>query len=267
MRIPRGKLIKNYKIIGDLSIIFEEAITLTKSGYIRITEDRNGLNDYYIFFNQGKILGAYAEFEHGESIRGEEAKKAAMNVRRGIFTVYYLGPRILDFLIKEENLEVVIPYHENKVVLITGVRIPLGEKKLATTDEDCASVIGSLRSRNFTGYIRVRREKEGNIEDGIIVFLDGMPRAALLEHGNKAYKGDSAIEQLLKKSHSKRTIEVWELEKEKVEKLLSATKEATTSMFEIIKETKKDRKALLKKYGIKEPDEGSIKEILKYYSS
>lgn len=259
MKIPRGKLIKSYKVYGNLPRLLDEGITLVNSGYIRITEDKVGINDYYLFFDRGNIIGAYAEFENGESIKGEEARKVAMNVENGILIVYYLSSRLLNFLIEEEYPEVSIP--------INGVIIPLGEKKLATIEEDCANMIINLKNNEFTGYMRVIRESEGKIENGIIVFLQGVPKIALLEHGRRVYKGDKAVEQLLKKSRSKSTIEIWKLDKDQIKKLLSATKEATTSMFEIIRDTKKDRKALLKKYGIKEPDETTIKEILKYYSS
>ena len=270
MKIPRGKLVKSYKVKGNLVRLLDEGITLVNSGYIRITEDKEGINDYYLFFDRGNIIGAYAEFEHGESIKGEEARKVAMNVENGIQIVYYLGSRILNFLIENEYPEVSIPiksFDKNQVFIIAGVRIPLGEKKLVTIEEDCVNMISNLKNSGFTGYMRVIRETEGKVEDGVIVFLQGVPKIALLEHDGKTYKGDKAVEELLKKSCSKSTIEVWKLDKDQIEELLSVTKEATTSIFEIIRETREDRKALLKKYGIKEPDERTIKEILKYYSS
>ncbi|MFQ6088422.1 MAG: DUF2226 domain-containing protein [Candidatus Methanofastidiosia archaeon] len=76
MKIPKGKRLKEYSL-REISLrkIFEEIFSSEISGYLRITLDVSGLNDFYSFVRNGRVFGFYGEemLKKRNQIFGEEA--------------------------------------------------------------------------------------------------------------------------------------------------------------------------------------------------
>jgi hypothetical protein len=105
MKIPVGIKIKDLEVTEPrATILFEEGKKSTLTGYIRVSYEQKGINDFYLFFIDGTIQGIYGEEMLTEKeFCGEEARDLILTIfSRGIASIYELNETQIHGLIREE---------------------------------------------------------------------------------------------------------------------------------------------------------------------
>ncbi|MBU7015781.1 MAG: DUF2226 domain-containing protein [Theionarchaea archaeon] len=82
MRVPVGQKLKDLEITEPrVTILLHEAEKENLTGFIRVTYERKGLNDFYIFFTNGILTGIYGEEMLTEKeVFGKEALDQALAI-------------------------------------------------------------------------------------------------------------------------------------------------------------------------------------------
>ena len=105
MKIPVGIKVKDLEITEPrATILFEEGKKSNLTGYIRVSYEQKGINDFYLFFIDGIIQGIYGEEMLTEKeIHGETARDLILTIfSRGIASIYEFNKTQIHGLIREE---------------------------------------------------------------------------------------------------------------------------------------------------------------------
>jgi predicted regulator of Ras-like GTPase activity (Roadblock/LC7/MglB family) len=105
MKIPVGIKIKDLEITEPkATILLKEGKKSALTGYIRVSYEQKGINDFYLFFIDGIIKGIYGEEMLTEKeIFGDEARDLALTIfSRGIASIYELTEAQIHGVIREE---------------------------------------------------------------------------------------------------------------------------------------------------------------------
>ncbi|MBU7044293.1 MAG: DUF2226 domain-containing protein [Theionarchaea archaeon] len=105
MKIPVGVKIKDLEITEPrATILFEEGKKSNLTGYIRVSYEQKGINDFYFFFIDGNLKGIYGEEMLTEKeIFGEEARDLALTIfSKGIASIYESSEAHIHEVVREE---------------------------------------------------------------------------------------------------------------------------------------------------------------------
>lgn len=106
MKVPVGHKIKDLEVTEPrVEILIEEAQKENLTGYIRVSYEKKGINDFYIFFISGKLTAIYGEEMLTEKqIFGKEALDEALNLfAKGIASLYQLKKEEIEEFSKTES--------------------------------------------------------------------------------------------------------------------------------------------------------------------
>lgn len=105
MKTPVGHKLKDLEITEPrVEILLEEAEKENLTGYIRITYEKEDINDYYIFFINGELTAVYGEEMLTEKeILGKKALDQALTIfSKGIASLYQLEQKEIGELLQKE---------------------------------------------------------------------------------------------------------------------------------------------------------------------
>lgn len=107
IKIPCGKRCNILNINGrKVRYILEDAVKNGINGYLRVTTEGEGLEDYYIFVHGAGVAGAYGELEGG-ILDGPEALERAVEVTDGVVDLCTLNQdAVQELLFAFPNLRV-----------------------------------------------------------------------------------------------------------------------------------------------------------------
>lgn len=96
MKIPVGLKVRDLEITEPrVEALIEEARKESLTGYARVTYEKAGVNDFYVFFINGELTAAYGE-EMGaqQEIFGKEALNEGLSIfSKGIASLYQLNEK------------------------------------------------------------------------------------------------------------------------------------------------------------------------------
>lgn len=105
MKVPLGHKVKDLEVTEPrVEMLIEEAQKESLTGYIRVTYEKPGINDYYIYFINGELAAIYGEEMLTEKeIFGKEALDEALALfTKGIASLYQLKKEEIEELAKSE---------------------------------------------------------------------------------------------------------------------------------------------------------------------
>ncbi len=279
----------------------EDIIKEINTGYILIlVKDGNKLHEGYIFVEDGKIVGCYYTDNESTEVFGNKEKIIELlNYENKIIDIYkydkdkinlmkWLYPEIfvLEKVTKkkdEKKIEGETKEESEETYINIKLDIPL-DNLIEANVKDFEKYLEDNKYILINAY----RKKDGKFENGYIIYEGKTPIAAAYECdlgvllGKPAYK---KVEEMLKDENT--IIDVYEYNKKKTEIVLeiypqmkildkkeekkdiiedSSEHEEIAAIAEEIKEESEmsevSREELLKKLGIKEPDENWIETLL-----
>ncbi len=161
------------------------------------------------------------------------------------------------------------------------MRLPKGAsyKLLSTKDASMDKVLEELSSEKFSGYVRLTIEKDESIEDGYLLLKAGEVVGAEYQGGKTLY-GSKAYKKIQQASKTLGIIDIYKFTdfqlqisiEENGEALVSlpliaeVSEKHATSVEEEILRKRGERAALLKKYGLKEPDINFVDSVVQCLS-
>jgi hypothetical protein len=150
MKMPIGQKIQDLEIAEPRAkIVIDQGRTLHHTGFIRVTYEKEGINDFHLFFIDGQLVGVYGEEMLTEKeLYGKQALEEALTIfSRGIGGLYTMGEQEVAALLQEEP------------------DLQLEKKELGFTE----LVEAQLRKLN----------KEGNFMASLVADVQGLPIAAV----------------------------------------------------------------------------------------
>lgn len=150
MKMPAGHKIRDLEITEPrVTILIDEGKSLNHTGFIRVTYEKEGINDFHLFFVNGQLVGVYGEEMLTEKeIYGKKALNEALTIfSTGIAGLYSM----------EE--------HQVTSILQENPDLELEKKKLGFTE----LVEAQLKKLN----------KEGNFMASLVADVQGLPIAAV----------------------------------------------------------------------------------------
>lgn len=188
MRFPAGT---DYSL--RKGVYPQEILDNITTGYARLTTEENGLNDHYILFSNKKIVGAVCEFSDGRKIYSENAVEHIVSLHEPVLaeTADYTDKTLET--IKKEHPEIFLSPDAVEKFKV-GSTIFKGTLK-GVKSGDLLEVLKELEAQNLIGCMRVTRETEETIQEGIILFLE-TPVAAMVESKSSILLGDSALREV-----------------------------------------------------------------------
>lgn len=148
MKVPVGQKLKDLEVTEPrVEFLIEEAQKEPLTGYIRVTYEKSGINDIYIFLVNGELTAVYGEemLTHRE-IFGKEALDEALTVfSKGIASLYEL--------------------EENEIQQLPEPKIFLEEKEMGFT--------------NLLEAQLKRLNREGQFLASLVADVQGLPIAAV----------------------------------------------------------------------------------------
>lgn len=105
MKTPVGQRVKDLEVTEPrVEALIEEAEKASLTGYLRVTYEKEDINDFYIFFIRGELAAVYGEEMLTEKeIFGKEALQMALAIfSKGIASLFRLEEREIHELSKEE---------------------------------------------------------------------------------------------------------------------------------------------------------------------
>ncbi|MGD2248659.1 MAG: hypothetical protein PVF58_09650 [Candidatus Methanofastidiosia archaeon] len=209
MRFPSGT---NYSL--QKGVYPQEVLDSMTTGYARLTMEKNGLNDYYILFSNNDMVGAVCEFSDGRTLHSTDAVEHILSLREPVLaeTAEYTS-KMLE-TIKREHPEIFLsPDMKEKF----KVGSTIFEGVLAGVKSgDLLEILKELEIHTTIGCLRVTRETEETIQEGVILFLE-TPVAAMVETGDSILLGDSALREVALSFTKGR---IYTLDRDTVEKFL-----------------------------------------------
>ena len=105
MKVPVGVKVKDLEVTEPrVEILIEEAEKVHLTGYVRVSYEKEDINDFYIFFINGNLTAIYGEEMLTEKeIFGKEALERALSVfSSGIASLYQVEEREIAELSRKE---------------------------------------------------------------------------------------------------------------------------------------------------------------------
>ena len=105
MKVPVGVKLKDLEVTEPrVEILIEEAEKVHLTGYVRVSYEKEDINDFYIFFINGNLTAIYGEEMLTEKeIFGKEALERALSVfSSGIASLYQVEEREIAELSRKE---------------------------------------------------------------------------------------------------------------------------------------------------------------------
>jgi hypothetical protein len=209
MRFPAGEKFNLHKSVHP-----KEVLDGMDTGYVRLTVDDDGMTDYHVVFCNREIVGALCEFSDGRRLYSKEAIDYILVLNKEVLaeTVVY----------SEENLnEIRKKYPEIFLDPETAEKFKVGSTVFTgilrgIKSGDLLSILTHLEEQNLVGCLRVTRETEEAVQEGVVL-LNETPVAALFEAGSSAKLGDDALREIALAYTEGR---VYNLEKESVENFI-----------------------------------------------
>jgi hypothetical protein len=209
MRFPAGERFDLHKGVHP-----KEVLDSMDTGYVRLTVDDDGMTDYHVVFCSREIVGALCEFADGRRLYSKEAIEYILTLKKEVLaeTVVYSEKNLNE--IRKNHPEIFLDpktVEKFKVGSTIFTGILRGVKS-----GDLLSILTQLEEQDFVGCLRVTRETEEAVQEGVVI-LDEMPVAALFETGHSAKLGDDALREIALAYTEGR---VYKLEKELVENFI-----------------------------------------------
>lgn len=213
MKVPRGSKLAWYRLPDVLlADIVKKTTEEKKTGYIRFTAEKKDLIDFYLFFLNGEMVGAFSDTAE-EQIFGDAAyNKAFLFYDRGLIDVREIDESVVSLLmenypeakvststIPEVPEEKKIP-EDIRFLRIANTKVPYGnllEFQLSVDVTDFWELLEDMERRSFSGYFRAFAEEDESPRDGCIFFLKGSAKGALYESGAEVKYGDEALFKVL----------------------------------------------------------------------
>jgi hypothetical protein len=202
MKVPRGT-----RVATSPGRKVQELITNAKTltGYLRFSTASKSLADYFLFFKEGKVVGAYGEIEGEGELSGDSAhEKILSSPTFDIAEIFALPPKVLDVLFEnypeatlgskrtvEKRVEESSNYYR-----IANIKVPiLSPHKLflKISSTDFFALFKDLRKERLSGFVRIFAENLDVVEEGCLFFLGGECAGAVYECGSKVRYGDEAL--------------------------------------------------------------------------
>jgi hypothetical protein len=188
MRFPAGT---DYSL--QKGVYPQEVLNSITTGYARLTAEENGLNDYYILFRSSEIVGAACEFSDGKTLYSTDAVEHILSLREPVLAETAEYTNELLETIKKEHPEIFLS-PDTKEKFKAGCLIFEGVLA-GVKSGDLLEVLKELEVQKTIGCLRVTRETEETIQEGVILFLE-TPVAAMVETGDSMLLGDSALREV-----------------------------------------------------------------------
>lgn len=209
MRFPAGK-----KSVLHKGVHPEEVLDSVETGYIRLTVEDDGLTDHYILYLNQEVVAALCEFSDGRRLYGAEALEYILSLDTDVLAQTAVYTENVIKKIKKDHPEIFLaPESTEKFkigdTIFTGVLY-------AVKGGDLLPVIKTLEEENLIGCLRMSRETEDVVQEGVILFLK-TPVAALFESGTSTRLGDDALREI---ALINRGGKVYRLEREFIENFL-----------------------------------------------
>lgn len=105
MKVPVGVRVKDLEVTEPrVEILIEEAEKVHLTGYVRVSYEKEDINDFYIFFINGNLTAIYGEEMLTEKeIFGKEALDRALSVfSSGIASLYHVEEKEISELSRKE---------------------------------------------------------------------------------------------------------------------------------------------------------------------
>ena len=165
MKMPLGKKVKDLEITEPrVKVLIEEAEKAALTGFVRVTYEKQGVNDFYIFFLNGELTALYGEEMMTETeLYGKKALEEALSIfSRGIAGLYQVEEEEIKRLVRAEE------------------ELLLEKKELGFTD----LLEGQLRNLNTQGQFLA----------SLVADVQGLPIAAMdSEYDNERIAALSAL--------------------------------------------------------------------------
>ncbi|MBU7033366.1 MAG: DUF2226 domain-containing protein [Theionarchaea archaeon] len=191
MRFPAGKS-TIHKAVHP-----KEVLDTVETGYIRLTVEDDDLTDHYIFYRDNEIVGAFSEYppsgSNPSTLQGAQALDTILSLNNHVLaeTVIYSKETLKTI---EKNHPEIFFKTETQEKFRIGKTVFTGT--LATVKSgDFLTVTKQLQAHNLIGCLRVTRETQDAIQEGVVVFLEN-PVAALFESQSSILLGDDALHEI-----------------------------------------------------------------------
>ncbi|KYK31932.1 MAG: hypothetical protein HXS46_15560 [Theionarchaea archaeon] len=170
-----------------------DVLDTVDTGYIRLTVEGNGLDDYYILYSNHNAVGALCEFADGRRLYAAEAVDSIHSFDSEVLAETVMYPEGVITRIKRDYPELFFVSEDTEQFKIADTIFK--GTLFAVETGDFLDVLGKLEAEELTGCIRVTRETEEAIQEGAVLFLE-KPVAAVFESGNSVRLGDDALREI-----------------------------------------------------------------------
>ncbi|ADG13702.1 Protein of unknown function DUF2226 [Methanocaldococcus infernus ME] len=255
-------------------IEFDNLIKAVSLGYIAVfSKENNKIKEGYLFISENKIIGVYIKDDKEYFGDVEKFKEFYKNLKGNILIEVYkynkdkmnlmkwLYPQI--FKVKEEKAKQEKKKEEERKK--RKVKLKLG--KLISEEKEFEKFLGE-------GYylIHICKEIKDSFEQGYLIFKNKSLVGAIYENNFGIIFKENAknyIDNLIRDSSSR--VKIFKLSEEEFNKIFDLYPDAKLEIVEIREEAEEElketfeelsREELLKKLGIKEPDEEWVEQII-----
>ncbi len=170
-----------------------QVLDIVDTGYVRLTVEDDGLNDHYILYSNHEYVGALCEFSDGRRLCSAEALDYILSVNQDVLAQTVVYKKDVLNTVKREHPEIFLALESEEKFKI-GDTIFKGTLH-AIKSGDLLTVISNLEKENYTGCLRVTRETDEAIYEGVILFLE-TPVASVFESGGSTLLGDDALREI-----------------------------------------------------------------------
>lgn len=189
MRFPAGKKSTLHKGVRPTHVLKS-----VETGYIRMTVENDGLADHHVLFLNQEVVGALCEFPDGRRLYGAEALEYIHSLDTDVLAQTAVYTEDIITKIKKDHPEVFLTPESTEKFKI-GDTIFTGTL-YAVKSGDLLPVIKNLEEESLVGCLRVSRETEDVVQEGVILFQK-RPVAALFESGTSMRLGDEALREIV----------------------------------------------------------------------
>jgi hypothetical protein len=213
MKVPRGSKIEWYRLPDYIMAdVVREIENKGITGYLRFTTEKEDLLDFYIFFLDGCVVGAYKESGDTQVFGDEAYNGAFFPFENGLIDVRELEEKVVSLIMgnypeaKVSSTEIPEIPEKKEIpedipfLRIASMKVPHGELldfQLSVDVTDFWELLDDMEQRKFTGYFRVFAEEDETPRDGCVFFAKGKAMGALYESLPEIWYGDEALFKIL----------------------------------------------------------------------
>lgn len=213
MKVPRGSKIEWYRLPDNtMADVVRELQKNNFNGYLRFTTEKETLLDFYIFFLNGDVVGAYKESDDNQFFGDKAYNSAFLPYETGLIDVRELEEKVVSLIMgnypEAQVKSTEIPKIPEKKEIpedisflrIAGMKVPLGNRldfQLSVDVTDFWELLDDMEQRSFTGYFRVFAEEDETPREGCVFFAQGKAKGALYESLPDIWYGDEALFKIL----------------------------------------------------------------------